>query len=94
MNSVGRATDLDSEKIGQLFSMLAPVVLGALGQMQRKDNLDADGVSALLQKERKTVEKTSSGLSQLLDMDGDGDVSDEIISLGANLLGGLLGGKK
>lgn len=94
MNSVGRATGMDTDKIGQLFSMLAPVVLGALGQMKRKDNLDAQGVTALLQKERKTVEKTSSGLTQLLDMDGDGDVSDEILSLGSSLLGGLFGGKE
>jgi hypothetical protein len=28
-----------------------------------------------------------------LDMDGDGDVSEEIISLGSNLLGGLFGSK-
>jgi hypothetical protein len=94
MESVSRATKLDSNQVAMIFAMLAPVVLGALGKMQRKNNLDADGVSSLLQEERKTVEKTSSGLSQLLDMDGDGDVSDDIISLGSNLLGGLFGGKK
>jgi hypothetical protein len=94
MDSVSRATNVDSDQIGQIFAMLAPLVLGALGKIQRNKSLDADGVSTLLQEERKTVEKSSSGLTQLLDMDGDGDVSDEIISLGANLLGGLFGGKK
>lgn len=94
MDSVSRATNLDADQIAQIFAMLAPIVLGAVGKLQRKNDLDADGVTSLLQKERKTVEKSSSGLTQLLDMDGDGDVSDEIISLGANLLGGLLGGKK
>jgi hypothetical protein len=93
MDSVSRATKLDSKQVAMIFAMLAPVVLGALGKMQRKKNLDADGVSSLLKEERKTVEKTSSGLTQLLDMDGDGDVSDEIISLGSNLLGGLFGKK-
>ncbi len=94
INSVSRATNVDSDQIGQIFAMLAPLVLGAVGKIQRNKNLDADGVSSLLQEERKTVEKSSSGLTQLLDMDGDGDVSDEILSLGSNLLGGLFGGKK
>jgi hypothetical protein len=94
VNSVSRATNMDSDQVGQIFAILAPVVLGALGQMQRKKNLDAQGISTLLQEERNTVEKTTSGLTQLLDMDGDGDVSEEIISLGSSLLGGLFGGKK
>lgn len=93
VNSVSRATNMDADQVGQIFSVLAPMVLGALGQMQRKNNLDAQGLSSLLQQERNTVESTTSGLSQLLDMDGDGDVSDEIISLGSSLLGGLFGGK-
>lgn len=93
-SSVGRATGLDSDQVGQMFAMLAPVVMGALGRMQREKDLDAQGVSALLQQERTSVERAASGLTQLLDMDGDGDVSEEIISLGSNLLGGLLGGKR
>ena len=75
------------------FALLAPVVLGAVSQMQRKKKLNAKGVSSLLREERRTVETTSSGLTQLLDFDGDGDVSEEIVSLGSNLLGGLFGSK-
>jgi hypothetical protein len=93
-SSVSRATGLDQDQVAQIFALLAPVVLGALGQMQRKKDLDARGLSALLQQERSTVEDTAAGLTQLLDMDGDGDVSEEIVSLGSNLLGGLFGGKK
>jgi hypothetical protein len=85
---------LDPVQVEQIFSILAPIVMGALGQVQRQKNLNAEGVSALLQEERSAVEKTTSSLTQLLDMDGDGDVSEEIISLGSNLLGGLFGGKK
>lgn len=94
VQSVSRATNLKPEQVAQIFAVLAPIVMGALGQMQRKHDLDAQGVSTLLQQERSTVEQTSSGLTQLLDMDGDGDVSEEIISLGSSLLGGLFGGKK
>jgi hypothetical protein len=94
VNSVSRATNLEPEQVSQIFAVLAPIVMGALGEMQRKNNLDAQGVSSLLQQERTTVEKTSSGLTQLLDMDGAGDVSEEIISLGSSLLKGLFGGGK
>jgi hypothetical protein len=94
VNSVSRATNLEPEQVSQIFAVLAPIVMGALGEMQRKNNLDAQGVSSLLQQERTTVEKTLSGHTQLLDMDGAGDVSEEIISLGSSLLKGLFGGGK
>jgi hypothetical protein len=42
--SLGQASGLDSAKVIQLLSMLAPVVLGAVGQAQRQKNLDAQGV--------------------------------------------------
>jgi hypothetical protein len=93
VNSVSRATKTDSEQVLKAFALLAPVVLGAVGQVQRKKKLNAKGVSTLLREERRTVETTSSGLTQLLDFDGDGDVSEEIVSLGSNLLGGLFGSK-
>lgn len=94
VSSVSRATNLDADQVSQIFALLAPIILGALGQMQRKKDLDEQGLSELLRQERKTVEQTSSGLTQLLDMDGDGDVPEEIVSLGVNMLGGLFGGKK
>jgi hypothetical protein len=93
VNSVSRATKTDSDQVLKTFALLAPVVLGAIGQVQRQKKLNARGVSTLLSQERQTVENTTSGLSQLLDFDGDGDVSEEIVTLGSNLLGGLFGGK-
>jgi hypothetical protein len=93
-STVSKGAGLDPEKAAQLFAMLAPIVMGALGQIQQKKSLDAQGVSQVLQQERETVEQTTSGLTQLLDVDGDGDVTEEVINLGANLLGGLFGGKQ
>jgi hypothetical protein len=92
--NVSKGAGLDPQKAAQLFAMLAPVVMGALGQIQQKKSLDAQGVSQVLQQERSTVEQTTSGLTQLLDMDGDGDITEEVINLGTNLLGGLFGGMK
>lgn len=91
VDQISRATNLDPNQVSQIIAILAPILLGALGKIQRSQDLDEQGLSNLLQEERKTVERTSSGLTQLLDMDGDGDVSEEIVSLGVNLLGGLFG---
>lgn len=93
-SNVSKGSGLDPKTVSTLLAMLAPIVMGALGKIQQNKSLDAQGVSQVLQQERDTVEKTTSGLAQLLDMDGDGDVTEEVISLGANLLGGLFGGKK
>lgn len=90
---LGRASGLDASQVAQILAVLAPIVMGALGQVRQRQGLDARGVSQVLQQERRTVESTASGLTQLLDMDGDGDVSAEIATLGANLLSGLFAKK-
>jgi len=92
-NSLGKASGLDSAQVIQLLSMLAPVVLGAIGKAQRQKNLDAQGVASLLTQEREQASSTLPGIAQLLDMDGDGDVTDEMISLGGSLLSSFLSKK-
>ena len=93
-NSLGKASGLDSAQVIQLLSMLAPVVLGAIGKAQRQKNLDAQGVASLLTQEREQASSTLPGIAQLLDMDGDGDVTEEMINLGGSLLSSFLSRKK
>jgi len=93
-NSLGKASGLDSAQVIQLLSMLAPVVLGAIGKAQRQKNLDAQGVASLLTQEREQASSTLPGIAQLLDMDGDGDVTEEMINLGGSLLSSFLSKKK
>lgn len=83
---ISRATGLNQGSTGQLLMMLAPVVLGALGQQKRQQGLDAGDLAGLLSNERQASESSLGGLAQLLDMDGDGDVTDEIVSIGSKLL--------
>jgi hypothetical protein len=92
--SLGQASGLKSDQVTQLLAMLAPVVLGALGQAQRQKNLDAQGVASLLTKEREHASSALPGIAQLLDMDGDGDVTEEMINLGGSLLNSFLSKKK
>lgn len=93
-NSLGKASGLESTQVIQLLSMLAPVVLGTIGKAQRQKNLDAQGVASLLTQEREQASSTLPGIAQLLDMDGDGDVTEEMINLGGSLLSSFLSKKK
>ena len=43
--SLGGATGLDATQSTQLLAMLAPLVMGALGQQQRQEGLDAGGLA-------------------------------------------------
>lgn len=95
---VAKASGLDAGKTGQLLSMLAPLVMGALGKAKRQQNLDADGVAALLNRERAQVESETPGMAQggllgLLDMDDDGSIADDVAKIGAALGGGSILGK-
>ncbi len=91
--NISRSSGLDTETTVQLVSMLAPVVLGVLGQMQHKKSMEPQGVASLLQNERKSAESAVPGIAKFLDMDGDGDISEEVVSLGANLLSSFLSKK-
>lgn len=86
---ISQASGLDMGSSGQLLSMLAPLVMGALSQQKQQAGLDASGISNLLTKESKQTESSLGGLAQLLDMDGDGEITDDMMNLGSKLLGGL-----
>lgn len=92
-SGLGQMSGLDADSAQQVLTMAAPLVMGALGQAQDDNGLDADGIASLLQGEREEA-TAASGLAQFLDMDGDGDATDDVISIGTQLLGGFLGRKR
>ncbi|MEM6490960.1 MAG: DUF937 domain-containing protein [Pseudomonadota bacterium] len=93
---VAKASGLDIGSAGNLLAMLAPVVMGALGKQRREASVDEGGLADLLRGERARADNDMglSGLTRMLDMDGDGSVLDEITEIGGGLLGGLLGGRR
>jgi len=88
---VGQASGLSTDSTSQLLAMLAPLVMGSLGKTQRQSGLDAAGLTSLLGGQREKANAGLGGLAGLLDMDGDGDISDDVVKLGSKLLGGLFG---
>ena len=88
-SALGQAAGLDQNQAGDLMAMLAPVVLGQLGKTKQEQGLDASGLADLLGQERETADQQLGGMASLLDLDGDGDVTDDMLKLGGSLLGGL-----
>ena len=87
---LGQTSGLGNQGAAQLLAMLAPLVMAALGNMTRKQGLDANGLSGILGQENNRLQQGSVGglLSGVLDADGDGEVSmGEMLQAGAGLLG-------
>ncbi len=89
---VGQATGLDSGQVTRMLVALAPMVMGYLGRQKRAQNLDAGGLSAMLNREASTARAAAPNdlmgmLGGFLDRDGDGSPMDDV----AGMLGGFLG---
>ena len=91
---LSQATGLDAGKTGQLLTMLAPLVMGALGKAKRENQLDSNGLSTMLTGEQERLREQSPGvmgaLSRFLDQDNDGNVMDDV----GGMLGKAFGGGK
>ncbi|MDH3652117.1 MAG: DUF937 domain-containing protein [Saprospiraceae bacterium] len=89
---VSKSSGLDFLKTGQLMKLLAPMVMGTLGQTKRKEGLDLGGLSQILSGtvQNVTEKRQDMGIiSKVLDADGDGNVMDDIAGIGMKVLGGL-----
>jgi hypothetical protein len=84
-HGLSQATGLDAGKAGTLLTMLAPLVMGAVGRAKRENSLDAGGVSTLLTGEQEHLKQSAPGvmgaLGRFLDQDNDGSVMDDVSGL-------------
>ena len=56
-DAVAKALGLDARKVGMLMTFVAPLIMGALGKAKRQQNLSANGLTDLLNRERQTIEQ-------------------------------------
>lgn len=92
--SISKSTGMGLPQVGDLLKMLAPLVMSALGKIKRERGLDANGLKGFLNQESSSLESQapnlkSGGLMGMLDLDGDGDPTDDMMQLGGSLLGKL-----
>lgn len=74
--TIGKSSGINASQAGSLLSMLAPIVLGAVGKQQKTQGLNPSDLAGMLRKENQSIEKASGGTSfigRMLDQDGDGD---------------------
>ncbi len=87
---VSQASGLDLSKVGPLLAILAPVVMGALGRVQRDQGMGAGDLAGLL---GGATQQVSSGsplldlLSSAMDRNRDGSAVDDVLGM----IGGFLG---
>lgn len=85
-------TGLNSNQIGLLLQIAAPLVMGMLGKQQQQQGLNANDLSGLLGSEKQMAEQSNpdmmSTLNSLLDMNKDGSAMDDILGFAGKLFGG------
>ena len=88
---LAKNTGMKSDQIGQLLQIAAPILMGALGQKQKQQGLDTNGLSTLLGGEQQQAQQAApdmmSTLNNMLDANGDGSALDEIIGFAGKLFG-------
>ena len=81
-NNLAQATGMDQSSAGGLLETLAPLVMGAVGQAQQQEGLDASGLSNLLNVQQQQAQTSSPGamsiLSSMLDQNNDGSAMDDL----------------
>ena len=96
---IGRATGLNSQQVGRLLMMLAPLVMAYLGRRKRQTGATASDISAELQRERREVERRAPDFGGILGQifGGGGQdrpgIADDIARMAPNVLGKMFGGR-
>ena len=95
-NAVSQSSGLDTNGSMKMLQMLAPILMGMLGQQKKENNLDAKGLGNLTSMLASNFgsEAGTSGIMEtvtnLLDANKDGNVMDDIMGM----VGKFFGGKK
>lgn len=89
---IGQLSGLSSDQSGNLMQLLAPILMGALGQAKQQNGLDGGGVASLLsnlvtqQSSNSSTSPLMNLATQFLDKDGDGSIMDDVAGMVMNNL--------
>jgi hypothetical protein len=86
-NNLAQATGLDQNSANGVLETLAPLVMGAVGQSQQQNNLNASDLSNLLNSQQQQAQENAPGvmgrLGSMLDQNQDGSAMDDLQRLAA-----------
>jgi hypothetical protein len=89
---MAQKTGMDSEQVGQLLKIVAPLVMGALGAQTQQNNLDPEGLASYLGGQQQMAQQSQpdilSSLNTLLDANKDGSALDDVLGMAGKLFGG------
>jgi len=87
---INKISGLDFFKSGVLMQLIAPIVMGVVGQKQKSNGLDLGGLASILLgggQAQQSSQSAGGGLfKKLLDTDGDGNVMDDLLNIGMKIL--------
>ncbi|MGI8787185.1 MAG: DUF937 domain-containing protein [Pyrinomonadaceae bacterium] len=85
---VSQKSGLDIGQVAQLLITLAPIVMGFLGKKKQEQNLDAGGLSSLLQNQQQQMQSSGNPMMDMVsgffDKNHDGSAMDDLASMAAN----------
>lgn len=92
VQNISKVSGLDAMDVGQLLLKLSPLVMGVLGKQKRTQQMDGSALFEMLRgsaTQQVQQNPQASIFEKILDADGDGNIMDDIASIGFKTLGGL-----
>ena len=84
---IAQMSGLDIFKSGVLMQLIAPVVMGVVGQGQRSNGFDLGGLAKVLMQGKQGGQSSGPSIfEKLLDQDGDGSMMDDLLNMGMKIL--------
>jgi len=86
---VSQHSGLHLFKSGVLMQLVAPVIMGVVGQKRKSGGLDLGGLAQILLgggQQRQQSRNSGGMFGKLLDMDGDGNMMDDLFNIGMKIL--------
>jgi hypothetical protein len=87
-NNLAQATGLDPNAASGIMQMIAPLVMGAVGQTQQQDGLSSSGLSNMLASQEQEAQANAPDvmgmLGSMLDQNKDGSAMDDLMRAAGN----------
>lgn len=89
-NQIGNSSGIDIAQIAKIFSIAAPIVMGALGKQRQQSDWNMSGLSDALTQStdvfRQQNQEGMGWIERMIDSDNDGSTMDDIAGIGMNMI--------